>query len=62
MVTKFMGLVLFFTGFFLLVLAIAALLGLMQPAGLVERLLMFIGGLILCLIGYLMARDQPLVR
>lgn len=62
MVTKFMGLVLFFTGFFLLVLAIAALLGLMQPAGLVERLLMFIGGLILCLIGYLMARDQPLGR
>jgi hypothetical protein len=57
-----MGLVLFFTGFFLLVLAIAALLGLMQPAGLVERLLMFIGGLILCLIGYLMARDQPLGR
>lgn len=59
MVTKFMGLLLFLIGFFLIVLALAALLELIQPSGLFERILMFVGGLILCVIGYVMARDQP---
>lgn len=59
MVTKFMGLLLFLVGFFLIVLALAALLELIQPSGLFERILMFVGGLILCVIGYVMARDQP---
>ena len=58
MITKFMGLLLFLVGFFLIVLAMAALLELIQPSGLLERLLMFIGGLALCVIGYFMARDQ----
>ena len=58
MVTKFMGLLLFLVGFFLIVLAMAALLNLIQPSGLFERLLMFLGGLILCVIGFVMARDQ----
>ena len=59
MITKFMGLVLFIAGFLLIALAMFALLGLVQPSGLFERLLMFIGGLILCVLGYIMARDQP---
>ncbi len=59
MVTKFMGLLLFLVGFFLIILAMAALLDFIQPSGLFERLLMFVGGLILCVLGYIMARDQP---
>ena len=58
MITKFMGLLLFLVGFFLILLAMAALLNLIQPSGLFERLLMFIGGLVLCVLGYFMARDQ----
>lgn len=58
MITKFMGLLLFLIGFFLIVLAMAALLDLIQPSGLFERILMFIGGLVLCILGYFMARDQ----
>ena len=57
MIGKFMGLLLFLVGFFLIILAMAALLDLIQPSGLFERLLMFIGGLILCVLGYFMARD-----
>jgi hypothetical protein len=60
MITKFMGLVLFLAGFLLIALAMFALLGFIQPSGLFERLLMFIGGLILCVLGYIMARDQPI--
>jgi hypothetical protein len=56
-----MGLVLFLAGFLLIALAMFALLGFVQPSGLFERLLMFIGGLILCVLGYIMARDQPIV-
>jgi Na+/H+ antiporter NhaD/arsenite permease-like protein len=59
MVTKVMGLLLFIVGLLLIVLAIIALLGLIQPSGLGERLLMFLGGLILVIIGYYMARDEP---
>jgi threonine/homoserine/homoserine lactone efflux protein len=58
MITKFMGLLLFLVGFALIILSLFALLGLIQPSGLFERLLMFVGGLILCVLGYVMARDQ----
>lgn len=61
MVTKIMGLLLFLVGFFLIILATLALLGFVEPSGLGERLLMFIGGLVLCVVGYFMARDQPAV-
>ena len=57
MITKFMGLLLFLVGFFLIVLAMAALLNLIEPSGLFERVLMFSGGLVLCILGYIMARD-----
>ncbi len=61
MVTKFMGLLLFLVGFLLIVLAVLALVGVLQVAGIdfFQRVLMFLGGLILCVIGYVMARDQP---
>lgn len=59
MVTKVMGLLLFIVGLLLILLAIIALIGLIQPSGLGERLLMFGGGLILVIIGYYMARDEP---
>jgi hypothetical protein len=62
MITKWMGLVLFLVGLALILLAIFALLGFIQPSGLFERLLMFIGGVILCVLGYFMARDQPVNR
>ena len=57
MLTKVMGFLLFIVGLLLIVLAIIALLGVIQPSGLGERLLMFLGGLILVIIGYYMARD-----
>ncbi len=61
MVTKIMGLLLFLMGFFLIVLATLALLGFVEPSGLGERVLMYVAGLILCVVGYIMARDQPAV-
>jgi ABC-type transport system involved in multi-copper enzyme maturation permease subunit len=60
MITKFMGLLLFLVGFALLILAVLALLGFVEPRGLFERILMFAGGLILAALGYLMAREQPM--
>lgn len=61
MVTKFMGLLLFLVGFLLILLAVLALVGVLQVSGIdfFQRVLMFLGGLILCVIGYVMARDQP---
>ena len=59
MVTKVMGTLLFIVGLLLILLAILALVNVIQPGGLGERLLMFGGGLILVLIGYFMARDEP---
>ncbi len=58
MVTKLMGTLLFLIGFVLIGLAVLALLGYVEPRGFGERLLMFTGGLILCVLGFLMARDQ----
>ncbi len=59
MVSKFMGSALFLVGLVLILIAILALLGFTQPEGLLERLLVFLGGVLLCLLGYYMARDQP---
>lgn len=61
MVTKFMGLLLFLVGFILIVLEVFILLGVLQVPGIdfFQRIIMFLGGLILCVIGYVMARDQP---
>jgi hypothetical protein len=60
MVTKFMGLLLFLVGFILIVLAVLVLVEILQVPGIdfFQRILMFLGGLILCVIGYVMARDQ----
>lgn len=58
MVTKFMGTALFLVGLILIVISILALLGLIQPQGLGERFLLFAGGVLLCLLGYYMARER----
>ncbi len=59
MITKFMGTLLFIVGFFLIVLATFSVLQLIQPQGAFERILLYVGGLVLCVIGYIMARDKP---
>ena len=58
MVTKFMGTALFLVGLILIMISILALLGLIQPQGLGERFLLFAGGVLLCLLGYYMARER----
>ena len=58
MVTKFMGALLFFAGLIMLLIAMLALLGISPPSGLLERLFVFGGGLLLCVMGYLMAREK----
>ena len=57
-ITKVMGFALFLVGLFLLVLSVLALLEMVGPFNLGERLLMFFGGLILCVLGFIMARDR----
>lgn len=59
MVTKLMGTLLFVVGFFLIVLATFSVLELIEQRGAFERIMLYIGGLILCVIGYVMARDKP---
>jgi hypothetical protein len=56
-----MGLLLFLVGFFLIFLAVLVLVEVVKVPGIdfFQRILMFLGGLILCVIGYVMARDQP---
>ena len=54
-----MGSALFIVGLILILIAILALLGLTPPEGLLERLLVFLGGVLLCMLGYYMAREQP---
>ncbi|MBI5879587.1 MAG: hypothetical protein HZB53_18205 [Chloroflexi bacterium] len=58
MITKIMGLLLFLVGLFLIILSILALLSLGVDFGVGERLMIFIGGLILCVLGFIMARDR----
>jgi hypothetical protein len=42
----------------MILIAMLALLGISQPTGLLERLLVFGGGVLLCVMGYLMAREK----
>lgn len=58
MITKLMGALLFLAGLLMLIIAMLAMLGVTPPAGLLERLLVFGGGLLLCVMGYLMAREK----
>ena len=53
-----MGTALFLVGLLLIIISIVALLGLIQPSGLGERLLLFAGGVLLSLLGYYMARER----
>jgi arginine exporter protein ArgO len=59
MVTKVMGTLLFVVGFFLITLATLSVLEMIQQRGAFERVLLYVGGLILCILGYIMARDKP---
>jgi arginine exporter protein ArgO len=59
MVTKLMGTLLFVVGFFLISLATLSVLEMIQQRGAFERIMLYLGGLILCIIGYVMARDKP---
>jgi hypothetical protein len=62
MIAKFMGVAVFSVGFFMLLLGLADLLGLGGlHYGFGERLLIYVGGILLCLIGYFMARRLPRV-
>ncbi len=55
-----MGFLLFLVGFAMILLAILALLGFVTVQfGIFERILIFLGGLLLCVIGFVMARDRP---
>ncbi len=60
MLAKLMGAAVFSVGFFMLLLGLADLLGL---GGLEydfgKRVLIYIGGVLLCILGYIMARRLP---
>ncbi len=60
MLAKLMGAAVFSVGFFMLLLGLADLLGL---GGLQydvsKRILVYLGGILLCMIGYMMARRLP---
>ncbi len=60
MLPKVMGAAVFSVGFFMLILA---LLDLLRVGGLnydsLQRLFIYLGGILLCLIGYFMARRLP---
>jgi hypothetical protein len=57
-VTKIMGLLLFLLGLGMLLIATLASLGITEPHDLLGRLLVFGGGLLLSVMGYLMAREK----
>ena len=60
MLTTIMGAGVFSIGFFMLILGLMDLLGLGGLRfGLGERILLYIGGLFLCSLGYVMARRLP---
>lgn len=60
MLTTLMGAGVFSVGFFMLILGLMDLLGLGGlQFGLGERLLLYVGGLFLCVLGYVMARRLP---
>lgn len=60
MLTTLMGAGVFSIGFFMLILGLMDLLGLGGlQFGLGERILLYVGGLFLCVLGYIMARRLP---
>jgi hypothetical protein len=60
MLTTLMGAGIFSIGFFMLLLGLLDLLGLGGVNfGLGERVLLYLGGLFLCILGYVMARRLP---
>jgi hypothetical protein len=60
MLTTLMGAGVFSVGFFMLILGLMDLLALGGlNFGLGERLLLYIGGIFLCVLGYIMARRFP---
>jgi hypothetical protein len=62
MLTTLMGAGVFSIGFFMLILGLMDLLGLGGLTfGLGQRVLLYVGGLFLCILGYIMARRLPRV-
>jgi hypothetical protein len=62
MIAKLMGASVFSVGFFMLLLGLADLLGIGGLSyGFGERVLIYGGGIILCVIGYFMARRLPFI-
>ena len=60
MLTTLMGAGVFSIGFFMLILGLMDLLGLGGLTfGFGERVLLYVGGLFLCVLGYIMARRLP---
>lgn len=60
MLTTIMGAAVFSVGFFMLLLGLMDLLGLGGLSyGAGERILLYVGGLFLCILGYIMARRLP---
>ncbi len=60
MLAKLMGAAVFSVGFFMLLIGLADLLGLGGlQYDLGRRVLIYLGGLLLCIIGYMMARRLP---
>lgn len=63
MLTTLMGAAVFSIGFFMLILGLLDLLNLSGlNFGLGERILLYVGGLFLCILGYVMARRLPRIR
>ena len=61
MLTKIMGTLLFFTGLAGIVLATLAVLDYVQ-LDVFGRLGLYVGGTVLCVLGYIMARNQPVIE
>ena len=59
MITKVMGVLLFFTGLGGILLGTAGMFGAFPQLNIGEQLFLTIGGAILCVLGYVMARDRP---
>ncbi len=62
MLAKAMGAAVFSVGFFMLLIGLADLLGVpWLQYDLAKRILVYLGGILLCIIGYIMARRLPRV-
>jgi cytochrome c biogenesis protein CcdA len=63
MLPKLMGSAVFSVGFFMLILALLDLLGIGGfNYDTMQRIFIYLGGIVLCLIGYFMARRLPRVE